>query len=327
MCVVFWISPSPSQASTSPYSFIIVANRDEYLSRPTKDASWHDFEDLSSSAESTPSESQSPLIVDAFHASTPVAATSNDDDVGHFLCGRDLADPSFGTWLGISRNGRIGVLTNVHQFAKDDSQSVGEADRHGIRPETKVHETHPPQHGTGNDTPPQGPLAAPNLETLATKVKRTGPMVSNTTSTDPPVNTFSRGKLIKEYLGQSYEANKAGGKSLEETFLSEVSNNGSSYNGFNLALFDVSASSSPEGVKGYYYSNRLPAMVSVNDTFAMSDGTMRNGGMSNTVLGEPWEKVTRGNRELEEAINELSVFHDEEVKEETVVERLMTLMG
>jgi uncharacterized protein with NRDE domain len=58
---------------------ILLSNRDEFLDRPTLHASWW---------------------------------PSPDDTV---FAGRDLVRPSHGTWLGITRQGRIVVLTNYHE--------------------------------------------------------------------------------------------------------------------------------------------------------------------------------------------------------------------
>ncbi|KAF8466458.1 DUF833 domain-containing protein [Kalaharituber pfeilii] len=62
------------------YPLIVLSNRDEYLHRPTLRASWWD----------TPSTS-------------------------HIFAGRDLARPERGTWLGITRQGRIAILTNFRE--------------------------------------------------------------------------------------------------------------------------------------------------------------------------------------------------------------------
>ncbi|KAL9615319.1 MAG: hypothetical protein Q9167_000290 [Letrouitia subvulpina] len=61
------------------YDLILLSNRDEYLSRPTAPADWW----------SPPN--------------------------GHVLGGRDLLRPVQGTWLGITRQGRIAVLTNFRE--------------------------------------------------------------------------------------------------------------------------------------------------------------------------------------------------------------------
>jgi len=67
------------------YPLILASNRDEYLSRPTAPASFW-------SAPHT-----------------------------HVLGGRDLQRPEKGTWLGITRQGRIAVLTNFREEGTDPS--------------------------------------------------------------------------------------------------------------------------------------------------------------------------------------------------------------
>jgi uncharacterized protein with NRDE domain len=62
---------------------ILLSNRDEFLDRPTLCASWW---------------------------------PSPDDTV---FAGRDLARPSHGTWLGITRQGRIAVLTNYREETEE----------------------------------------------------------------------------------------------------------------------------------------------------------------------------------------------------------------
>ncbi|EON67778.1 hypothetical protein W97_07033 [Coniosporium apollinis CBS 100218] len=67
------------------YPFILISNRDEYLGRPTHVASWW----------SSPNE--------------------------HVLGGWDLHRAAHGTWLGVTRQGRIAVLTN---FREEDQAIV-----------------------------------------------------------------------------------------------------------------------------------------------------------------------------------------------------------
>lgn len=57
---------------------VLAANRDEFLDRPATPAAWHNFDQGGS-----------------------------DDWV---LCGRDLGSPDKGTWLGITRDLRVGIL-------------------------------------------------------------------------------------------------------------------------------------------------------------------------------------------------------------------------
>lgn len=61
------------------YSLILIDNRDEYLNRPTAPASWW------------------------------------PEPHSHVLGGRDLLRPVQGTWLGVTREGRIAVLTNFKE--------------------------------------------------------------------------------------------------------------------------------------------------------------------------------------------------------------------
>ncbi|WOO85745.1 Transport and Golgi organization protein 2 [Vanrija pseudolonga] len=78
MCIVFYTQVQPG------YKLVLAANRDEYLDRPASAAHWHRFE-----------QPEQP----------------RDDD--YVLCGRDLGSPDQGTWLGITRDLRIGILTNI----------------------------------------------------------------------------------------------------------------------------------------------------------------------------------------------------------------------
>ncbi|KAG7087931.1 hypothetical protein E1B28_011977 [Marasmius oreades] len=78
MCIVFWTFDHPD------YSLILCSNRDEYLSRPTKDAAFHSFEHDHEA-----------------HSNAPGAILSGIDEMGG------------GTWLGLSRTGKVAVLTNI----------------------------------------------------------------------------------------------------------------------------------------------------------------------------------------------------------------------
>ncbi|KAL8762625.1 MAG: hypothetical protein Q9184_001426 [Pyrenodesmia sp. 2 TL-2023] len=73
------------------YSLILINNRDEFLSRPTAAAAWW--------------------------------PSPND----HILGGRDLLRPVQGTWLGITKQGRVAVLTNF----REEGQVVQEARSRG----------------------------------------------------------------------------------------------------------------------------------------------------------------------------------------------------
>jgi uncharacterized protein with NRDE domain len=159
----------------------------------------------------------------------------------------------------------------------------------------QVHESHPPQHpNSGNDTPPFSAKPATQAKTL------------------------SRGRLIKDYLVESYSSSMTS----EDAYLKALSNKRSLYNGFNLLLFNLSRPTTPEG---YYYSNYSPPPPPTMRTFQLDD-SMRRGGISNTVLDEPWEKVVRGEKEIKDLLDGLGVWENK-VAEGDVVEKLMDLMG
>ncbi|KAI5306752.1 hypothetical protein KEM56_007308 [Ascosphaera pollenicola] len=69
------------------YHLIVADNRDEYLHRPTSRAHWW-------------------------------------DEHPHVLSARDLARPVHGTWLGVTRQGRIAVLTNFREKNTANTASI-----------------------------------------------------------------------------------------------------------------------------------------------------------------------------------------------------------
>ncbi|OJJ54593.1 hypothetical protein ASPSYDRAFT_35285 [Aspergillus sydowii CBS 593.65] len=99
MCIAILTTTHPT------YRFIILNNRDEFLSRPTAPVRWWS--------------SRSP---DSF---TNTTATSLP-----VLSARDLARPAHGTWLGINKIGRVGVLTNC--LETDCARAVGARSRGSV---------------------------------------------------------------------------------------------------------------------------------------------------------------------------------------------------
>ncbi|SMQ47713.1 unnamed protein product [Zymoseptoria tritici ST99CH_3D7] len=79
MCISVFSTAHPE------YPFIIISNRDEFITRPTKRADWWDSPN------------------------------------GHVLAGRDLKRVEKGTWLGITRQGRFAVLTNFREEGVDEN--------------------------------------------------------------------------------------------------------------------------------------------------------------------------------------------------------------
>ncbi|KAF2453262.1 NRDE protein-domain-containing protein [Lineolata rhizophorae] len=78
------------------YPLILLNNRDEYLHRPTASADWWPEPD------------------------------------SHVLGGRDMHRPEHGTWLGVTKQGRIAVLTNFREEGVGASVIQGARSRGGI---------------------------------------------------------------------------------------------------------------------------------------------------------------------------------------------------
>ncbi|KAI0786150.1 DUF833-domain-containing protein [Abortiporus biennis] len=89
MCVGFWSLEHPE------YALVLCSNRDEYLSRPTAAAHFHSFQHLVATED----------------AQLPV------------LSGRDLR--AGGTWLGMTRAGRVALLTNITEEPKHYDSTRG----------------------------------------------------------------------------------------------------------------------------------------------------------------------------------------------------------
>ncbi|RPD62580.1 DUF833-domain-containing protein [Lentinus tigrinus ALCF2SS1-6] len=98
MCVGFWTLEHPE------YALILCSNRDEYLDRPTTHAHWHSFGPIS----------------------------GHDDPRGSVLSGRDLL--AGGTWAGVSRTGRVALLTNITEPLRKYDSSRGDLTRSFLLP-------------------------------------------------------------------------------------------------------------------------------------------------------------------------------------------------
>ncbi|KAF2727164.1 DUF833-domain-containing protein [Polyplosphaeria fusca] len=89
MCIAIVTTEHPQ------YPFILLNNRDEYLHRPTHEATWW------------------------------------PGPHSHILGGYDLHRPAHGTWLGVTRQGRIAVLTN---YREEDETIIEGARSRGLIP-------------------------------------------------------------------------------------------------------------------------------------------------------------------------------------------------
>ncbi|KAF2016083.1 DUF833-domain-containing protein [Aaosphaeria arxii CBS 175.79] len=90
------------------YPFILLNNRDEYLHRPTQEATWWPEPDT------------------------------------HVLGGYDLHRPAHGTWFGLTRQGRIAVLTNYREVDEElvfGARSRGLIPNAWLKSDLKINET------------------------------------------------------------------------------------------------------------------------------------------------------------------------------------------
>ncbi|KAK4686918.1 hypothetical protein P7C73_g3192, partial [Tremellales sp. Uapishka_1] len=100
MCIVFYTLSQPG------YKLILAANRDEYLDRPSLPAAWHTFGRVPASAPNAET-------INKARKESPIQEDAEEQD--WVLCGRDLGSPMAGTWLGMTRDLRVAVLTNIRQ--------------------------------------------------------------------------------------------------------------------------------------------------------------------------------------------------------------------
>ncbi|WWD18205.1 hypothetical protein CI109_102655 [Kwoniella shandongensis] len=94
MCIAFFTLTLPG------YKLVLASNRDEFLDRPTLPAQWHDF---------TPGGEAENRSTDGDRGGTQVEGKPK----GSVLSGLDRGKQEGGTWLGITQDLRVGLLTNV----------------------------------------------------------------------------------------------------------------------------------------------------------------------------------------------------------------------
>ncbi|ADV21400.1 hypothetical protein I305_00567 [Cryptococcus gattii E566] len=99
MCVTFFTLSQPG------YKLILAFNRDEFLDRPTLPAHWHNFD---SSPNLTPTLHKPNTFTD----SCPREKKGNGE-AARVLSGLDRGKAEGGTWLGISKDLKVALLTNI----------------------------------------------------------------------------------------------------------------------------------------------------------------------------------------------------------------------
>jgi len=133
MCIGIWTLEHPE------YALILCTNRDEFLNRPTQNAHFHSF-----------------------------GNETNADNSDQILSGRDVQ--AGGSWFGINRSGRIALLTNITEPAKEYNTSRGYLVSSFLQSDS----SHPLQDEIGKIMPADAKFAGFNLLLLAPTMDANG---------------------------------------------------------------------------------------------------------------------------------------------------------
>ncbi|KAF7791483.1 hypothetical protein EIP86_002499 [Pleurotus ostreatoroseus] len=185
MCIGFWSLEHPD------YALILCSNRDEYLARPTTPAHWHAFEmpverdPYAAVPEHGPPRAVSPSA----SASTVTDASESHSDAasdpgpaaagvprGSVLSGRDLR--AGGTWLGISRAGRVAFLTNITEDSGPFASTRGALTSSFLLPDPALPHSETPETYAEHLVRAGGSYAGFNLLLLAPSPSRSSSSLS-----------------------------------------------------------------------------------------------------------------------------------------------------
>ena len=110
MCIVLLTTAHPS------YALIVIDNRDEFILRPTSRPHWWTSvpEKVPYVAKSHGTGGSDGKLVDGDHS-------NRDGDTQEVLSSRDLQRAERGTWLGVTRDGNLAVLTNYRETDTGDA--------------------------------------------------------------------------------------------------------------------------------------------------------------------------------------------------------------
>lgn len=234
---------------------MLISNRDEYLKRPAAPSEWHQFPSPSSyTTEGSPS-----ISIAHRHGVEDRNGVNNKDD-NYVMSGVDAHPSGGGTWLGITRMGRIAAITNFTEDAPP-----------------------PLPQGRGID------------------VYR------------------SRGSLVKDWL-------KKGGKADAEEvekYVGGVASHMDEWPGFNVLVGQVST----ETTVGYI-SNRSGTEETV---YLEKDVRPGSGGLSNSCLERPWDKVNQGKGLLDSSLalydaERRAAAVDQDAAEENLIKELYGIL-
>ncbi|TFJ86602.1 hypothetical protein NSK_002259 [Nannochloropsis salina CCMP1776] len=272
------ISPAVHATLARQYTLILASNRDEYLARPTRRPCFWGTEDATKEKGWSSSPMGKELRKERLPGSGPAVKCArrtrpSSSVLADVWAGKDLT--AGGTWMGLTRTGRFGVLTNV-RTPKEDSVAAEIRTR-------AVNAVLPPESRTpGTVTPVKN---------------RDG---------QKGMPSRSRGHLVMDYLTHpdgalsplAYAASVAGTerKGPERGGTSLLRD----YAGFNLLVGDIGGASGG-GVEMAYVTNK----ESVHNKVQIL-ATDRLYALSNSALDVPWEKLTRGKQLFVDCLEEMT---------------------
>ncbi|SNX86967.1 uncharacterized protein MEPE_05676 [Melanopsichium pennsylvanicum] len=286
MCVIFWTTTDPH------YDLVIASNRDEFVSRPTLPACWHDFSSASKSCSSSNNSTSESWVSSSKGVKT---------DEYRILSARDATGG--GTWLGVTRNGSFATLTNFTENAppcalppgldayesrgalvRDWLISQSKQKKHGGVQQVKAQvEEYLKQVGKKGEIYPGFNLLVGSISSF----KGEGSVVGYVT------NRNGDGSLAKDSVPQIFLPNNIKSKKNEdnrdkEEHLGFVSNKTASNPTLPPKPSRVAETSEPVAGAGAEEKVFVP------------------GGMSNSILSEPWFKVTSGTQTFLDVLSSYS---------------------
>lgn len=110
MCIVLLTTAHPS------YALIVIDNRDEFILRPTSRPHW-----WKSVEEKAPGAAETNGAAANGDHSSQDAQHPDLRTTQHVLSSRDLQRAEHGTWLGVTKDGNLAVLTNYRETNTNDS--------------------------------------------------------------------------------------------------------------------------------------------------------------------------------------------------------------
>ena len=277
-------------AMSRKYKLILASNRDEFLARPTRrPCFWDEIDDVKTKKNNEEKEDgmviaqmQEPdIVTSSISSSTSSALSSSSSPFSHVLAGKDLA--AGGTWMGVTRTGRFGVLTNVRTPTEDQIAAATAAAAAAGGPASAVESSTSPQKE---------------------KVEK---------------ERKSRGQLVLDFLAQSDQnlspmayaqsfASVAGEGGKED----EPSSSSCDFAGYNLLVGDVgSTEGEGEEVEMVYLSNKTPSPGQIQKL-----ESNRLYAISNRLLDVPWAKLQRGKKLFAECLTEAAAATAAEEGEE-----------